>query len=152
MRLDRQIGAGHLSEGHDLLECRPRRRPDLTRQRQRQPDNNSLGSDIASGSHDRLVVGARIASTFEDRMGTREHARRVGYRKADAALSVDWRVHKTPRGPLINDIEVEGYSLAIHYRGEFERVGVSTVPGLIDRLRGMTKDSPALPVVRRKMG
>jgi ABC-type transporter MlaC component len=72
-------------------------------------------------------------------------------RKADAALSVDWRVHKTPRGPLINDIEVEGYSLAIHYRGEFERVGVSTVPGLIDRLRGMTKDSPALPVVRRKM-
>jgi ABC-type transporter MlaC component len=72
-------------------------------------------------------------------------------RRADAALSVDWRVHKTPRGPLINDIEVEGYSLAIHYRGEFERVGVSTVPGLIDRLRGMTKDSPALPVVRRKM-
>lgn len=72
-------------------------------------------------------------------------------RKGDAALSVDWRVHRSDAGPRINDIEVEGYSLAIHYRGEFERAGVSTVPGLIARLREMTRNSPILPVVMKRM-
>jgi len=74
----------------------------------------------------------------------------------DAPLSVDWRVHKAQpegraSGPLINDIEVEGYSLAIHYRGEFERAGVSTVQGLIAKLRGMTDKSPILHVVQQRM-
>jgi ABC-type transporter MlaC component len=72
-------------------------------------------------------------------------------RAGDAALNVDWRVHRAAKGPLINDIEVEGYSLAIHYRGEFERAGVSTVPGLIAKLKEMTRNSAALPVVRRRM-
>lgn len=71
---------------------------------------------------------------------------------ADKPLVVDWRVHNRGGKPSINDIEVEGYSLVIHYRGEFERAGVSTVKGLIDKLRGLTQNSVALPVVRKTMG
>jgi len=67
-------------------------------------------------------------------------------------LLVDWRVRFTDGRPKINDIEVEGYSLLIHYRGEFERGNVSTVPGLIAKLRDMTARSPALPTVRRALG
>jgi len=69
----------------------------------------------------------------------------------DKPLSIDWRVHDKAGQPRINDIEVDGYSLVIHYRGEFERAGVSTVPGLIAKLQGLTQASPALPVVRTAM-
>ena len=70
---------------------------------------------------------------------------------SDKPLNVDWRVHNRTGEPRINDIEVEGYSLVIHYRGEFERAGVSTVKGLIDKLRGLTAQSVALPTVRNAM-
>ena len=70
---------------------------------------------------------------------------------SDKPLNVDWRVHNRGGQPRINDIEVEGYSLVIHYRGEFERAGVSTVKGLIDKLRGLTAQSVALPTVRSAM-
>ncbi len=70
---------------------------------------------------------------------------------SDKPLKVDWRVHNRSGRPGINDIEVEGYSLVIHYRGEFERAGVSTVKGLIDKLRGLTQASAALPVVRQTL-
>jgi len=63
-------------------------------------------------------------------------------------LSVDWRVHDKAGQPRINDVEVDGYSLVIHYRGEFERAGVSNVPGLINKLRSLTANSQSLPVVR----
>lgn len=66
-------------------------------------------------------------------------------------LSIDWRVHNKNGEPRINDIEVDGYSLSIHYRGEFERAGVSNVPGLISKLQTLTQSSAALPVVRTAM-
>ena len=70
---------------------------------------------------------------------------------ADKALNVDWRVHDKGGKPSINDVEVDGYSLVIHYRGEFERAGVSNVSGLIAKLKGLTANSAALPVVRTAM-
>ncbi|MCC6466931.1 MAG: ABC transporter substrate-binding protein [Alphaproteobacteria bacterium] len=66
-------------------------------------------------------------------------------------LEVDWRVRSIAGRPKINDIEVAGYSLMIHYRGEFERANVSTVPGLIAKLRGLTAASDALETVRRDL-
>lgn len=69
----------------------------------------------------------------------------------DKPLSIDWRVHDKNGQTRINDIEVDGYSLVIHYRGEFERAGVSTVQGLIAKLQGLTQSSAALPVVRTAM-
>ena len=66
-------------------------------------------------------------------------------------LVVDWHVRDADGKLKINDIEVEGYSLMIHYRGEFERANVSTVRGVIDKLRGLTANSPVLAVVRREM-
>jgi phospholipid transport system substrate-binding protein len=65
----------------------------------------------------------------------------------DKPLEVQWRVHNAGGKPRVNDIEVDGYSLAIHYRGEFERAGLSTVPGLIARLKELTKASKTLPTV-----
>ncbi len=72
-------------------------------------------------------------------------------RAGDRSLSADWRVHDAKGAAKINDIEIEGYSLVIHYRGEFERANVSTVPGLIGKLREMTRDSAALPVTRQTL-
>ena len=72
-------------------------------------------------------------------------------RSGDKAIAVDWRVKNTEGKPRINDMEIEGYSLSIHYRGEFERAGLSTVPGLIKRLQEMTKDSKAMPAVQQAM-
>ncbi len=63
-------------------------------------------------------------------------------------LEVKWRVHAAAGKPKVNDIEVDGYSLAIHYRGEFERAGLSTVGGLIARLKDLTKASNTLPTVQ----
>lgn len=73
-------------------------------------------------------------------------------RAGDKPLTVDWRVRNTAGKPMINDMEVEGYSLSIHYRGEFERAGLSTVPGLIKRLQELTKESQSLPVVQQAKG
>ncbi|MCK6449903.1 MAG: ABC transporter substrate-binding protein [Alphaproteobacteria bacterium] len=70
---------------------------------------------------------------------------------ADKPLNVDWRLHNKAGKPSINDVEVDGYSLVIHYRGEFERAGVSNVPGLIGKLKSLTSNSTALPVVRTAM-
>ena len=72
-------------------------------------------------------------------------------REGDQKLSVDWRVRLTRGSPKINDIEVEGYSLVIHYRGEFERGNVSNVPGLIGKLKDMNKNSVALATVQAEM-
>jgi phospholipid transport system substrate-binding protein len=70
---------------------------------------------------------------------------------AEKPLNVDWRLHNKTGKPSINDVEVDGYSLVIHYRGEFERAGVSNVPGLIGKLKSLTSNSTALPVVRTAM-
>lgn len=72
-------------------------------------------------------------------------------RTGDKPIAVDWRVKNTQGKPRINDMEIEGYSLSIHYRGEFERAGLSTVPGLIKRLQELTKNSKAMPTVQQAM-
>ncbi|MGQ0675685.1 MAG: MlaC/ttg2D family ABC transporter substrate-binding protein [Rhodospirillales bacterium] len=72
-------------------------------------------------------------------------------RSGDKPISVDWRVRNTAGSPRINDMEIEGYSLSIHYQGEFQRAGVSTVGGLIKRLQDLTSDSKAMPAVQQAM-
>ena len=72
-------------------------------------------------------------------------------RSGDKPISVDWRVRNTNGAPRINDMEIEGYSLSIHYQGEFQRAGVSTVGGLIQRLKDLTSNSKAMPAVQQAM-
>lgn len=72
-------------------------------------------------------------------------------RAGDKPIVVDWRIRNTEGKPRINDLEIEGYSLSIHYRGEFERAGLSTVQGLINRLQSLTKDSKSMPAVQQAM-
>lgn len=69
----------------------------------------------------------------------------------DRPLEVHWRVHEADGRPKINDIEVGGYSLAIHYRGEFERTGLGAMPELTARLKELTKFSKTLPAVQQAM-
>lgn len=66
-------------------------------------------------------------------------------------MEVYWRVHQADGKTSINDIEVAGYSLAMHYRGDFERAGVGTMSGVIDRLRDLTKGSKSLPQIQQAM-
>jgi phospholipid transport system substrate-binding protein len=72
-------------------------------------------------------------------------------RAGDKPLQVDWRVRNVDGKPKVNDMEVEGFSLRTHYTGEFERAGVSTVGGLIARLKELNKNSRAWPVVQQAM-
>jgi len=72
-------------------------------------------------------------------------------RVGDKPIQVDWRVKSVGGKPKINDLEVEGFSLRTHYTGEFERAGVSTVSGLIGKLKDLNKHSAAMPVVARAM-
>lgn len=66
-------------------------------------------------------------------------------------MEVYWRVRDDGGRPRISDIEVEGASLAIHYRGEFERTGVATVPQLIARLKELTKSSGTVTITQQAM-
>lgn len=56
--------------------------------------------------------------------------------------SVEYAMHKTPQGWKLYDITVEGVSLVLTYRGEFEQiVRESGVEGLIQRLDERNRDS-----------
>lgn len=72
-------------------------------------------------------------------------------RAGDKPLTVDWRVRNVEGQPKVNDMEVEGFSLRTHYTGEFERAGVSTVSGLIGKLKDLNKNSSSWPVVQQAM-
>jgi phospholipid transport system substrate-binding protein len=69
----------------------------------------------------------------------------------DRTMEVLWRVRNSPAGLKINDVELDGSSLVVHYRGEFERAGVTTVPQLIARLRELTRNSSSLPLTQQAM-
>lgn len=69
----------------------------------------------------------------------------------DKPLQVAWRVKNVDGKPKVNDMEVESFSLRTHYTGEFERAGVSTVGGLINKLKDLNKNSKAWPVVQQAM-
>ena len=68
----------------------------------------------------------------------------------DRPMNVYWRVHSTGGTAKINDIEIEGASLAIHYHGEFDRAGDATVPQLIARLKELTKSSTTLSALQQQ--
>jgi phospholipid transport system substrate-binding protein len=68
-----------------------------------------------------------------------------------APMEVHWRVHDSNGQPRITDIEVAGYSLAMHYRGDFERAGIGTMSAAINRLRELTKASTSLQTVQQAM-
>lgn len=72
-------------------------------------------------------------------------------RTGDKPLQVAWRVKNVDGKPKVNDMEVESFSLRTHYTGEFERAGVSTVGGLINKLKDLNKNSKAWPVVQQAM-
>ncbi len=72
-------------------------------------------------------------------------------RSGDKPLQVAWRVKNVAGKPKVNDMEVESFSLRTHYTGEFERAGVSTVGGLINKLKDLNKNSKAWPVVQQAM-
>jgi len=56
--------------------------------------------------------------------------------------SVEYAMHKTPTGWKIYDITVEGVSLVLTYRGEFEQiVRESGIEGLIQRLSERNRES-----------
>ncbi len=68
-----------------------------------------------------------------------------------APMEVHWRVHDSNGQTRITDIEVAGYSLAMHYRGDFERAGIGTMSGAISRLQELTKASTSLATVQQAM-
>jgi len=66
-------------------------------------------------------------------------------RPGQTPIAVDYAMHKTPEGWKIYDITVEGMSLVLTYRAEFDQVTRQTgVEGLLKRLA--EKNSP--PVLR----
>jgi ABC-type transporter MlaC component len=60
-----------------------------------------------------------------------------------------WRVRHRDGRYLINDLLVEGYSVGIHFRNQFERAINPGLPGLIQKLRHLTRGSPALAVTEQ---
>jgi phospholipid transport system substrate-binding protein len=57
--------------------------------------------------------------------------------------SVEYAMRKTPEGWKVYDITVEGVSLVLTYRGEFEQiVRESGIEGLIQRLAERNRESP----------
>jgi phospholipid transport system substrate-binding protein len=57
-------------------------------------------------------------------------------RSGQPPVSVDYAMKKLPAGWMIYDITVEGVSLVLTYRSEFDQItGVSGVDGLIKRLK-----------------
>jgi phospholipid transport system substrate-binding protein len=58
-------------------------------------------------------------------------------------VSVEYAMGKTPEGWKIYDITVEGVSLVLTYRGEFEQIlRESGVEGLIRRLEERNREPP----------
>jgi phospholipid transport system substrate-binding protein len=60
-----------------------------------------------------------------------------------APVSIEYAMHKTPDGWKIYDITVEGVSLVLTYRGEFEQIlRESGVEGLIQKLGERNREPP----------
>ena len=57
-------------------------------------------------------------------------------RPGQPPIAVDYAMRKTPQGWMIYDITVEGMSLVLTYRAEFEQISrTAGVEGLIKRLQ-----------------
>lgn len=69
------------------------------------------------------------------------------------SLSAGWRVRQTPTGPKIIDIIVDGYSMTTHFNGQFQDwLSKAGLEGLVSKMRGQTKNSPSLVLVRTARG
>lgn len=62
-----------------------------------------------------------------------------------------WRVRNRDGELKINDVLVEGYSIAIHFRESFERSVVGGMANLTKKLRSETEGTPAAKIVNEMM-
>ncbi len=68
-------------------------------------------------------------------------------------LNTGWRVRGTPQGLKIIDITVDGYSMVTHFSNQFsDWLSKAGLAGLVTKMRGQTKDSPSLVLVRSMRG
>ena len=73
-------------------------------------------------------------------------------RQAGGPLNAGWRVRNTNGAPKIVDVEIEGYSLRMHYRGFFERgTSNSVLSGTIEMLRKRVQGTATLAIVAERM-
>lgn len=69
------------------------------------------------------------------------------------SLNTGWRVRNTPDGPKIIDITVDGYSMVTHFSNQFaDWLSKAGLSGLVTKMRGQTKNSPSLVLVRSMRG
>lgn len=72
---------------------------------------------------------------------------------ATTMINAGWRVRMLPGGPKIVDIVVDGYSMTTHFAGQFQDwLGKAGLEGLVTKMRGQTKNSLSLVVVRAMRG
>jgi len=72
---------------------------------------------------------------------------------AGQTLNAGWRVRQTPAGPKIVDIVVDGYSMTTHFNGQYQDwLSKAGLEGLVTKMRGQTKNSPSLVLVRSVRG
>ncbi len=68
-------------------------------------------------------------------------------------LNTGWRVRNTSVGPKIIDITVDGYSMVTHFSNQFsDWLSKAGLSGLVTKMRGQTKNSPSLVLVRSMRG
>ncbi len=69
------------------------------------------------------------------------------------SLNTGWRVRNTPEGPKIIDITVDGYSMVTHFSNQFsDWLSKAGLSGLVTKMRGQTRNSPSLTLVRATRG
>jgi len=70
-----------------------------------------------------------------------------------APVTAGWRVRLMPSGPKIIDILVDGYSMTTHFAGQYQDwLSKAGLEGLVTKMRGQTRNSPSLLVVREIRG
>jgi ABC-type transporter MlaC component len=68
-------------------------------------------------------------------------------------LNAGWRVRGTAEGLKIIDITVDGYSMVTHFSNQFsDWLSKAGLSGLVSKMRGQTKNSPSLVLVRSMRG
>ncbi|MCK6454307.1 MAG: ABC transporter substrate-binding protein [Alphaproteobacteria bacterium] len=68
-------------------------------------------------------------------------------------LNAGWRVRQTAAGPKIIDIVVDGYSMTTHFAGQYQDwLSKAGLEGLVSKMRGQTRNSPSLVLVKSVRG
>ena len=72
---------------------------------------------------------------------------------AGGSIGAGWRVRETPAGPKIIDILVDGYSMTTHFNGLYaDWLSKAGLSGLVNKMRGQTRNSPSLALVQSVRG